>query len=127
VTVCIGKKEIEDLFAEKVALPSRFERLVRHPESPSNMPTSQMAEVRFSNVVSPTDFINIVFPALSAVLKYESSYGRLPSNTFWDVDERFFAFSPILCSRDYYEWFRKFDDKRRIEVADWYRRIFGDE
>ena len=86
-----------------------------------------MAEVRFSNVVSPADFIKIVFPTLSAVLTYESSYGPLPSNSFWDVDEKFFAFSPILCSRDYFEWFRKFDDERRIEVADWYRRIFAGE
>jgi hypothetical protein len=127
VTVCIGRKEIEELFADNVPLPSGFERLVRHPESPNDMPTSQMAEVRFSNVVSPADFIRIVFPTLSAVLTYESSYGRLPQNSFWDVDEKFFAFSSVLCSRDYYEWFRKFDDVRRIEVAGWYRRISGDE
>ncbi|HJP90327.1 MAG TPA: hypothetical protein VJ875_00120 [Pyrinomonadaceae bacterium] len=125
VTVCIGKREIEQLFAEHIALPSRIHRLVRHPESPMDMPTSQMAEVRFSNVVSPTDFIKIVFPTLSAVLDYENKYGRLPSNSFWDVDERFFAYSPTLCGNDYYEWFRKFDDKKRIVLVDWYRRIYG--
>jgi hypothetical protein len=126
VTVCIGRKEIEELFAEKVALPSRFERLVRHVESPSNMPTSQMAEVRFSDVVSPDNLIKLVFPTSSAVLEYENRYGRLSSKVLRDTDEKFFAFSPMLCRGDYYEWFRKFDDKRRIEVAAWYRRSFGE-
>lgn len=125
VTVCIGRKEIESLFAEALALPSKFERLVRHPESPSNMPTSQMAEVRFREVVSSNDFITIIFPSLRSFLEYEENYGRLPSSTTRDVDERLFAFSPIFCSRNYYEWFRKFDDRRRIVLADWYKRFFA--
>jgi hypothetical protein len=118
VQVCIGRIEIEALFAEKVQLPSRFERLMRHAESPNDMPTSRMAEARFSSVVSPNHFITIVFPNLSAVLEYENRYGCLPSNRDWDVDERLFAFSQTLCKRNYYEWFRKFDDKRRVVLVD---------
>lgn len=126
VQVCIGRKEIEALFAETVQLPSRFERLMRHAECPNNMPTSQMAEVRFSSVVAPDNFFLIAFPTLSAVLKYENSYGRLPSTSLWDVDERMFAFSPILCRNDYYEWFRKFDDKKRVVLLDWDRKLARD-
>jgi len=125
VTVCIGSEEIESLFAKEVPLPSGFEVLVRHKESPSNMPTSQMAEVRFSKTVLPNDFSTIVFPTLSTVLEYENKYGRLSSNILWDVDERLFAFSGNLCSGDYYEWFRKFEDKERIVLVDRYRRLVG--
>jgi hypothetical protein len=125
VDVCIGRKEIEKLFGQEVQLPTGFEILVRHPESPSNMTTSQTAEVRFSTVVSLDNFITIVFPTSSAVLEYENNYGRLPSTSLSSIDERFFAFSPILCSRDYHEWFRNFGDKRRIVLADWYKRLSG--
>lgn len=126
VSVCIGQKEIDMLFAERVRLTDGVEMLARHPESPDNMTTSQKAEARFSEIVLPDNFIKLVFPSSSAVLEYENRYGRLPSAFLRELDERFFAFSPILCGRDYHKWFRKFDDKKRIVMPDWHRRIFGD-
>ena len=125
VNICIGRKEIGELFAERVRLTSGFEMLARHPESPDNMTTSQKAEARFSEIVLPDNFMSIVFPSSSALLEYENRYGGLPSTFLWEVDERFFAFSPILCGRDYHKWFHRFYDKKRLVLPGWHRSIFG--
>jgi len=124
VSVCIGAKEIEKLFAERVRLTSGVKMLTRHAESPANMTTSQKAEARFSEIVLPDNFVKLVFPSLGAVIEYENSRGHLPSTILPEVDERLFAFSPILCGRAYHKWFRQFEDNRRIVTP--MQRTLGD-